>query len=73
MPPAYRLDASAAQIAAALRADPAGDVWQGAISCRANGASRRLVEGPTGAMNAVRYAAEVALPAAVSKHVRRLG
>ena len=29
MPPAYRLNATAAQIAAALRADPAGDVWQG--------------------------------------------
>ena len=29
MPPAYRLDASAAQIATAMRADPAGDVWQG--------------------------------------------
>jgi putative SOS response-associated peptidase YedK len=29
MPPAYRLDASAQQIARALRADPAGDVWQG--------------------------------------------
>ena len=29
MPPAYRLNASAAQIAATLRADPAGDVWEG--------------------------------------------
>jgi len=29
MPPAYRLSASAAQIGAAMRADPAGDVWHG--------------------------------------------
>jgi putative SOS response-associated peptidase YedK len=29
MSPAYRLDASAQQIARAMRADPAGDVWQG--------------------------------------------
>jgi len=29
MPPAYRLDATADQIAAALCADVAGDVWQG--------------------------------------------
>ena len=29
MPPAYRLSATAQQIAAALHADPAGDVWAG--------------------------------------------
>jgi len=29
MPPAYRLDTSADQIASAMRADPARDVWQG--------------------------------------------
>ena len=29
MPPAYRLDADASEVAAALRADPAGDIWPG--------------------------------------------
>lgn len=31
MPSAYRLDAHAAQIGHALRADPAGDVWAGGL------------------------------------------
>lgn len=31
MPPAYRLDAAAPQIASALRADMAGDVWPGGM------------------------------------------